>query len=348
MQVVHAARFESLQVESSSPPTEFRLFQFGENKSSKGTFKLDTDGAKAIMAAYRDAGVDLAIDYEHQTFQSASNGKPAPAAGWANLEARSDGIWATNVRWTDAAAKMLRAKEYRYFSPVFGVDKSNRIISVRPLALTNFPASKEQQALIAAKADLATQPTLEKSHMNIATLIGLKEDAPEGDVEGRVVALARNEARLLEVTGKDNVADAIGEVIAAKDSALRLEAAERELHELHETRSTEEQTVKTKQIVSLVASAVDSKRYGVSREEFVKMLTAHGEEHGVEKLSTLIASYPTKVRQYQAPAPVNTEAAQKAAIDEYKKSHPGASAGEAMVALAAERPSLFPEYQGGR
>jgi phage I-like protein len=97
-------------------PTEFRLFAFGENATSKGIFVLDRAGAAAVMAAYADHGVELAIDYEHQTFAAGDNGKPAPAAGWFAPEVRADGLWATKVRWTEPAAEMLRRKEYRYFS----------------------------------------------------------------------------------------------------------------------------------------------------------------------------------------------------------------------------------------
>src|SRR6185369_7798673 len=128
MQVVHAAKVDGLaELNLSTLPTEFRLFQLGDNPTSKGTFKLDAAGIAQVMASYQDHGTELAMDYEHQTFAAKDNGKPAPAAAWFNLNARADGLWATNVRWTDTAAQMLRAKEYRYFSPTFGVDKAGRI-----------------------------------------------------------------------------------------------------------------------------------------------------------------------------------------------------------------------------
>jgi phage I-like protein len=345
--IVHAANLtQPSGLELSSLPDAFRLFAFGVNKTSKGDFVLDAEGAKSILAARALAGVDLAIDYEHQTFASLDNGKPAPAAGWCQLELRPDGIWAANVRWTEAAAAMLRAKEYRYFSPTFEVDKSNRITKLLPLALTNLPASRDLQALVAAKTSGGASLQTEKTKMTIANLIGLKDDAAEADVESRVLALKATETRLLEITGKDNVADAIGVVIAAKDATVKLATAEQSLREWQEAHASAEAAKAKSAITALVAGAADKKHYGVPREEFVRMASAHGETYGVPALETLLASYPDRVRHIQVPVPVNTPAEQLRAVDEYQKAHPGATKADAYVALNAERPTLFAE--GGR
>jgi hypothetical protein len=104
--------------DSGDAPSEFRIWKWGENKTLKGTVVLDEASAKAVVNAFRDHGVELAIDYEHQTFNAEDNGKEAPAAGWFTPEVREDGLWATAVRWTDRASAYLKAKEYRYFSPV--------------------------------------------------------------------------------------------------------------------------------------------------------------------------------------------------------------------------------------
>ena len=349
MGVIHAAHL--IQLDADQPlPTEFRLFSLGNNKTSKGTFKLDKAGMDSIMAAYKDQGVDLAIDYEHQTFAAVSNGQPAPAAGWCALESRKDGIWAVNVRWTDAAAEMLKAKEYRYFSPTFKTDKGNRITQLMPIAITNFPATKGQDALVAASQHIESvdQFTKETIPMHFET-IGLKEGATEADVQARAESLVDTESRLLKLTGKDNVGDAFGELIANKDASVRLAAAESELRELHETIAASEHVKTASAISAMVDEAARTRRFGVSAEEFKKHLTEHGEAYGVEKLRSHIATYPVKVVHRQAPPPINTEAARLEAVAEYKRSHPGATAGQAMVALAAERPSLFPEYStGGR
>ena len=48
------------------PPTEIRLFGFGETETSKGKFVLDRSAAQMLMDKYREQGTDrLAFDYGH-------------------------------------------------------------------------------------------------------------------------------------------------------------------------------------------------------------------------------------------------------------------------------------------
>lgn len=134
-----------------TPPTEFRIWSYGKVRTTKGEFILTPADASAIVAAANDHGADLMIDYEHLAVRpiDAESGK---AAGWFNLEAREDGLWAVNVRWSPPATEMLRNGEYRYFSPAFSVDKKTREIKdLLNVALTNLPATKDLQALVAAR-----------------------------------------------------------------------------------------------------------------------------------------------------------------------------------------------------
>lgn len=356
MNTISAVRLDALsQLDASALPTEFRLFQFGDNPTSKGTFKLDAEGAKEILAAYTKHGAELAIDYEHQTFESASNGKPAPAAGWFKPEVRSDGLWATMVRWTPRAAEMLRNREYRYFSPTFIVDKDKRITKLLPAALTNLPASEGQQALVAAKNDrsiaeakrmLGSQPHT-RTKMNISTLIGLKDDASEDEVSERVISLGRIERRLLEVTGKESVADAMSVLIAAKDAAVELDKARKQLTEWENRHAREEMETRRKAIDSIVESAVLDGRVSLKNVERQEQLRKHGEEYGVEALKTAVSLMePRPVRQFQAPPPVNTVKAQLSAIEKWKKENPGKSAADAYVALSQTNPAMFADTAG--
>jgi phage I-like protein len=343
--VIQTAHFLAISADPSSLPSEFRLFSFGSNETSKGAFTLDEKGTVSIMAAYADQGVELAIDYEHQTFAAASNGKPAPAAGWFKPEARADGLWAVNVRWTDAAAEMLRAKEYRYFSPTFEVDKSNRITRLLPVALTNFPASKNQEPLIAARADGANSHT-EIYMSNLNKIVGLKDDASDDAVTDRVIALAGIEHRILEATGKDTLADAMIVVLAAKDSAVELQQLKKTVRDWEERHQHELAEEKANQIESVLQGALLEGRVSLKDTERLDRWRKHGDDFGVDSLKKLVAERdPRPVRVYQAPVFENTEESRMKAIRDYQKSHPDMSFQDAYVALAAERPSLF---DGGR
>ena len=133
-------------------PTEFRLFQFGVNKAYKlgdgdKEIAFCQDDAERLIAAYTEAGVDLLIDYEHQSLDGLTGSKPA--AGWIkSLETREDGLYATGVTWTPKAVEMLKSKEYRYFSPAVEYDDEGNMIRMLPSALTNLPALKGIKALM--------------------------------------------------------------------------------------------------------------------------------------------------------------------------------------------------------
>lgn len=112
--------------------------------------------AAPLIAAAEARATDYVIDYEHQTLRSIKNGQPAPAAGWfKTLEWRDGkGLFAIDVRWTDAAAAMIAAGEYRYISPVFNYDKSGHVRQILHAALTNTPALDEMEDVIIAAASL--------------------------------------------------------------------------------------------------------------------------------------------------------------------------------------------------
>lgn len=141
--------------ETGEPKTEIRLFRIGKNETTKGVFTLTAENAQAIVQAFQTYGNDLKIDYDHDTFNEQKAG-PKPAAGWirqGGLEARADGLWA-KVEWTDKAREMIKAKEYRYFSPAFVYDKATgeivpSVSGLDPLALENWPGTLDMEPLLA-------------------------------------------------------------------------------------------------------------------------------------------------------------------------------------------------------
>ena len=125
-------------------PTRLLIAPWGKVRSSNGEFLVDDESARLVIEAYQEHATDLPIDYEHQTLGgrfSSPTGR-APAAGWITaIESEPNvGLFAL-VNWTEAAEGQLRAKEYRYLSPVAIVRKSDRkLVAVHSVALTNKPA----------------------------------------------------------------------------------------------------------------------------------------------------------------------------------------------------------------
>lgn len=118
--------------------TEIQILPFGQVHSKKGDFLVDDKAVADILASFAAQKNDLVIDYEHQTL----DGVQAPAAGWIKelVNKGEEGIWA-RVEWTERAKDYLANKEYRYFSPVVWVRKSDgRAAVLHSGALTNTPA----------------------------------------------------------------------------------------------------------------------------------------------------------------------------------------------------------------
>jgi phage I-like protein len=139
--------FETSHAVQAPPPTPegglpewYHVVPAGEfrGRDGRGPYRLLTPGD--VVEAFAAWGGDLCVDYEHQTLTAAQKAGPVPAAGWVKaLEAREDGIWA-RIEWTETAAAALRAKEYRYLSPVFDyMGATGEVRVLKMVALTNIP-----------------------------------------------------------------------------------------------------------------------------------------------------------------------------------------------------------------
>jgi phage I-like protein len=142
---------------SAKVPEWVQIFPYGEWEGHPGrSFAIDSDVCEIMAANFNRFGIDLVIDYEHQTETTIDNGQPAPAAAWVDqLEVRDDGLWGHVKEWTDRAEEMLEQKEYRYLSPVWtmeGTDhKTGEMIGpvLCSCGLTNTPFFVEMEPLVA-------------------------------------------------------------------------------------------------------------------------------------------------------------------------------------------------------
>ncbi|WP_454009988.1 phage protease [Aeromonas sp. Marseille-Q7275] len=127
-----------------------------------GHWQLDKSIATTLINRVREMGQDILIDYDHQTLKTDQNGQPAPAAGWYNadeIEWREGAGLFIKPRWTDRAAALVAAKEYRFLSAVFPYDAQGRPLELRMTAITNDPGVVGMQALAALSAlPLSSQP----------------------------------------------------------------------------------------------------------------------------------------------------------------------------------------------
>lgn len=144
---------------------EFRILPAGVFRTTDGSGRpqgltgwvMTAHIAHSIIAGLSARHDDILIDYEHQSL-NAEKGM-APAAGWFKRAVwrEGDGLYAADVRWTEKAAAMIAAKEYRYISPVFSFDKhTGEVQGLVSLGLVNQPALQGLADLAAASARFFT------------------------------------------------------------------------------------------------------------------------------------------------------------------------------------------------
>ncbi|RUZ99100.1 hypothetical protein EN932_36825, partial [Mesorhizobium sp. M7A.F.Ca.US.002.01.1.1] len=185
-----------------------------------------TTGDKASMEQIAANSRQLAgstepvIDYDHQAIFGAvpGVGGKAPAAGWIKeLKVQDDGIYG-RVEWTAAAATAIKAKEYRYLSPVFFHEKtSGRVLAIRMAGLTNTP---NLDLVAVAASALFTSNENGASMDKILAALGLAKGTNEDGIVAAINAhltsstsIARA-AGLTETAKPDEILAAVNTVVA--------------------------------------------------------------------------------------------------------------------------------------
>ena len=165
---------------AAQPPREILLLPAGEipTRPHDSRPPWHNPDAGAVVAATRELTLDLAIDYDHQSDRSAANGQPAPAAGWIRRVFERDGAVWGEVEWTERAAAMIRAREYRFVSPVFRYETATRVVRrTTGAALTNDPAMF-MRAIASTQPRTETDMDLDK----LRTALGLADEAGEAEI----------------------------------------------------------------------------------------------------------------------------------------------------------------------
>lgn len=197
--------------ETDGAPEWILLFAAGLGKLANGVeFFVDRAAFDLVAAMVAARGNEIHWDYEHASLEK----NPAPAAGWIKDLAWEDGVGIkARVEWTEKAAAFIAAKEYRYFSPVFGIRKADkRVCYLHSVALTNNPKTNNLTPIV-ARLEAELDPAKEE-HMDRAKLIaalGLKDDATDQEI---LAAIAKLEVAVPEATTTEIIPET---VIAALD-----------------------------------------------------------------------------------------------------------------------------------
>ena len=250
-----------------SPTGALRVFPAGEFRARDGrptdvpAWKVTPQSARRLIDKLSARKDDLVIDYEHQTLYTEKNGQPAPAAGWMRprAELRADGLYMTDVEYTERAKAGIAAKELRYFSPVFSYDKkTGEVLELLMGALTNnagLDGLTDLTALAAARFDINSNEEHAMDKAQLA-LLGLAEDATADQITATLTALktradgAATEIAALKATQADPakfVPVALFNEVKAEVAALSVKVVDREKTELIDAAINEGKILGTKE-----------------------------------------------------------------------------------------------------
>lgn len=175
------------------PAGEFRAADGSGRPKDAPAWRIDADLAARLIARVNARASRRVVDYEHQTIAAAHNGQPAPAAGWIEhvdwrdgVDGKPGGLYAT-IAWTEKAAAMIAAGEYRYISPVFPYDAEGRVLDILHAGLTNNPGLDgltDLAALSSAFPDQETPPM-----KDLLKALGLADSATEAEALAAVASL---------------------------------------------------------------------------------------------------------------------------------------------------------------
>ena len=225
-QIMYA--LEGLNV--SEAPDEIKILPLGTVHSQKGDFVVDDESFDLINRHFENRGLDLVIDYEHQTLKDVQ----APAGGWIKKLVKTNDAIAAQVEWTAKAKQYLENKEYKYLSPVVICRKSDgKAVALHSVALTNTPAIDGMFALVNS-IDISSPDGAEGGNSmelkKIVALLGLPADATEADVEKAIQELKKQEKTeevvanktimdLLELKGDAKTEDVAAKIMELKGPA---------------------------------------------------------------------------------------------------------------------------------
>jgi phage I-like protein len=267
-----------------APPSRFRIAAYGRNETTKGTFVLKPEDARAMVERAQKRGIKLSADYEHSAVHAAASGGEAPAAAWYDLEAGEDGLYAANVEWTPRAAERLKNREYRYHSPWFGQRDDGTVGTFKNFALTNRPAMDALEPLVATEDASHDAPPESPKMKTVFKTLALSEDATEAEVLTRVQALAAERDAFFTATGTKDMPSALAAVETAKRAAAELVGVKAKLDELTLTVGRREREL-------VLAEAIESGAIPPNMKDIWA-----GDTFTVEQLKAYVAKAPKTVK----------------------------------------------------
>lgn len=159
---------DAVERDADGLPRAWPLLKVGDNVVTRSegmplNLRLTHDDLAAIVQYHDAKGVKIPIDSEHVVSNLAGKlgmdeaellrklPRYSGVAGFGNLELRGDALYLVNAEYLDVGKEVLRAGQFRYFSPSLrGLDGKSPL-RVTSVALTNTPHLQNVPALTAGE-----------------------------------------------------------------------------------------------------------------------------------------------------------------------------------------------------
>jgi len=260
-------RISNGALKGAALPARLKVFAWGKNESTKGTYTAGNKTSAQLSANQLKAGFErVAIDFNHCTVPGTDThaelmkaGQPPLIFGYGRVNPiEGDGIYLEEVTWTPLGVQ--HAKNFEDLSPAL-LDEAGEVTMIHSVALT------PNGSITGLQFFSATEPTnpnnMPIKASELAPILGLAADAKREDVLARLGLIATLSSVLVIKDGKivslsgviqDGKLVVPGEVTALDARLKKMEDAG------------------TKQIATLSAT-IDGQTKTFSAEDLVKALS---------------------------------------------------------------------------
>lgn len=186
--------------------------------------------AQRVVQAF---SMPLPVDINHSSELCAPNGAESPAQGWIEeLQERDGAVWG-RINWNDSGLNAVKAKLYRYLSPVLRFNKDTlEVVGLRSVALVNQPnfdlALNHQVAL----DDLDLETTTPEGSVvdeEIREALGLNSGATTADAVTAINSLkGKSTPSLDQYVPRGDYDQALNRAQTAEQKLTEREKAERD------------------------------------------------------------------------------------------------------------------------
>lgn len=211
----------TLNNDFNSKLSKIKILPLGNVSTTKGNFVVDEISLNSIINTFKQRGLDIVIDYEHQ---SVSNNM-AIASGWIKELFVEDDCLVGLAEWTKQAQEQIEKRQYKYLSPTLYL-KNNRAVRLHSVALTNTPAIDKMYPLfLSDKLERNVEMVAVNTINTIIEVLGLEENVTDDIIIDTIQQLVN--------ASKDN------EISLNKDTPEVL-ALKEEIRELKENENKKE------------------------------------------------------------------------------------------------------------